>query len=230
MHDHAGLEEALGVAFAEKGLLHLALAHSSYLNENPGVFTESNERLEFLGDSVMGAVVADELFRLHPDWPEGDLTHGRSVLVRGETLARLAGALGLGDFLYMGKGEEAAGGRRRSNNLAAALESLVGAVFLDGGYGVARDLVLRILSAEMEALDHPDVPRDPKSALQEAVQARGLSAPQYRIVRVEGEEHTRLFTAEVLVDGAVAAEGSGTRKSLAEREAAAAALRGMEEG
>ena len=228
MLDLEPLEATLGVAFGDKALLHLALAHSSYLNENPGVFTESNERLEFLGDSVVGAVVAAELFRRHPDWPEGDLTHGRSVLVRGETLARLAEALGLGGFLYMGKGEEEAGGKRRSNNLAAVLEAVVGAAFLDGGYGVARDLVLRMLVDELAALDRPTVPRDPKSALQEALQARGLPAPQYRIVNVEGEEHSRMFTAQFMVDGEVAASGAGKRKSLAEQAAAAEALRHIE--
>ena len=120
------VETALGVSFHDKELLRLALVHSSYLNENPTAFSEPNERLEFLGDALIGAVVAEELYRRNPEWSEGRLTEARSALVRGETLARLAESLGLGDHLYMGRGEEAGGGRDRPTNLAAALEAVVG--------------------------------------------------------------------------------------------------------
>ncbi len=221
------VEAALGVSFGDKDLLCQALVHSSYMNENPGEFPESNERLEFLGDAVIGVVVAAELFLLYPDWPEGELTHGRSVLVRGEALARVADSLELGKYLYVGKGEERAGGRRRMNNMAATFEAVVGALFLDQGYQASRGLVLGLFADGLETLGLPNVQRSPKSALQEVVQAKGLPPPSYRIVGSEGEDHAPQFTAEVVVDGDVAGRGVGSRKSLAEQEAAAEALRAM---
>jgi len=173
-------------------------------------------------------VVAAELFRLHPEWPEGELTHGRSILVRGEALARVADGVELGKYLNVGKGEERAGGRQRMNNLAATFEAVVGALFLDQGYRAARGLVLGLFADEMEKLGQPNVPRSPKTTLQEAVQAKGLPPPSYRIVGAEGEDHAPQFTAEVVVEGKVLGRGDGTRKSLAEQEAAAEALSAME--
>ena len=222
------LEEKTGVSFRDKGLLDLALVHSSYLNERPGAFPESNERLEFLGDACLGFAVAEELYRRHPDWPEGDLTGARSALVRGETLADVAARLDLGRFMYMGRGEEAGGGRDRPTNLAAAFEALVGALFLDQGYEAARDFVLKVLAESLATLGERVVHKDPKSALQEVVQARGQDPPVYRIVEVSGLEHARQFTAEVAVAGRVMGRGTGARKSEAEQRAAGEALRRME--
>ena len=224
MRKHESLERSLPVSFADKRLLRLALIHSSYLNEGAGEFSHSNERLEFLGDAVLGVVVADELYRRYPEWTEGQLTQVRAGLVQGETLATAADRLGLGSHLYMGKGEEAGGGRVRPTNLAAALEALVGALFLDQGFQPARDLVLHVLSQELSALGPESAPRSPKSALQEIVQQRGLAAPSYRIVSATGADHARIFTAEVVVAGKVAGKGEGKRKSLAEQQAAAEAL------
>ncbi len=221
------LEAALGVSFVQKELLHLALAHRSYLNENPGVFSDSNERLEFLGDAVIGMVAAEELFARYPEWPEGRLTQARAALVQGATLAGVAGDLGLGRHLYMGRGEEDSGGRERPTNLAAVLESVVGALFLDQGYEAARDFVLRVLSEELMSLDRGTALKDAKSALQEAVQAKGLPSPAYSIVDVAGRDHARWFTAEVNVGGRVVGRGAGTRKSHAEQEAAEEALKAM---
>lgn len=223
-------EAALDISFKRKDLLHLALAHSSYLNENPGTFPQSNERLEFLGDAVVGAAVADELYRRHPEWSEGELTQARSSLVRGETLARVADRLDLGRHLYMGRGEAADGGRQRPTNLAAALEALVGALFLDQGYDTARQLVLRLLSEELPTLDGPDALKNPKSTLQETVQGRGLPPPSYKVVGVSGEEHAPRFTVEVTVAGRVVGRGAGGRKSQAEQDAADDALRTLSEG
>ena len=217
----------MGVSFRDSDLLHLALAHSSYLNEHPGAVPESNERLEFLGDALIGAIVADELYRRYPLWPEGGLTQARSALVRGDALARVAEGLDLGRRLYMGKGEDAAGGRERPSNLAAALESVVGALFLDQGYDATRDLVLRLFSRELSALGERTVPQNPKSTLQETVQARGMAPPSYRIVEAEGSDHSPWFTAEVSVDGKVVGRGTGARKSQAEQAAAAEALEAM---
>ena len=229
MTDYEGLEEELGVSFNDKGLLTQALVHSSFLNENPGVFAESNERLEFLGDAVIGSAVAAELYSTYDSWPEGMLTAGRSSLVQGDTLARVAGRLGLGEHLQMGRGEEAAGGRNRPNNLAATFEAVVGAYFLDLGYDAAADLVLRLLEPELSELTEPGASPNPKSSLQEAIQARGQTAPSYRIVKVEGKDHARRFTAEVVVDGVPIGTGMGSRKALAERAAAGDALKTMVE-
>ncbi len=227
MPDHDSLEERLDISFNDKNLLNQALVHSSFLNENPGVFTESNERLEFLGDAIIGSAIAAELFSTYDSWPEGMLTSGRSSLVQGDTLARVAGRLGLGEYLQMGRGEEAAGGRNRSNNLAATFEAVVGAHFLDCGYDAAADLVLRLLKPELSELTEPGASPNPKSLLQEAIQARGQTAPSYRIVKVEGQDHARRFTAEVVVDGEPIGTGTGSRKALAERVAAVDALKTM---
>ena len=221
------LEEALGVRFRDAELRRLALVHSSYLNENPGEYPESNERLEFLGDAVLGMVVAEELYGVNPGWPEGRLTQARAALVQEATLAEAAEEIGLGEMLRMGRGEEAGGGRERASNLSAGLEAVIGAVFLDQGYEVAREVVLRVLGERLSSLGEPEMSANPKSALQEAVQAEGLPSPTYRIVHEEGADHDRLFVAEVTVGGEVAGRGEGKRKSLAEQSAAVEALRGM---
>ena len=222
------LEESLGVEFQDRDLLRLAFIHSSYLNENPETYPESNERLEYLGDAQVGLVIAHDLFERYPDQPEGELTALRSELVRGETLARIAESLHLGQYLLMGKGEEANGGRERQSNLAATFESLVGALFLDQGYEATRDFVLRVLSEEITSVEmRSNTPKNPKSTLQEMVQRRGGPSPSYRIVEVSGEDHAREFTAEVLVRGEVKGRGTGHRKSLAERAAAQKALEAL---
>ena len=227
MPDHDSLEERLDIFFNDKNLLTQALVHSSFLNENPGVFTESNERLEFLGDAIIGSAIAAELFSTYDSWPEGMLTSGRASLVQGDTLARVAGRLGQGEYLQMGIGEAAAGGRNRSSNLAATFEAVVGAHFLDCGYDAAADLVLRLLKPELSKLTEPGAFPNPKSSLLEAIQARGQTAPSYRIVKVEGQDHARRFTVEVVVDGEPIGIGTGSRKALAERAAADDALKTM---
>lgn len=222
------LQQKLGVRFKDRALLKQALVHSSYLNENPGVFSLSNERLEFLGDAVIGLGVAHELFRIHPAWPEGRLTEARAALVQGESLAVLAEHLGLGASLLMGRGEEASGGRLRPSNLAAAFESLVGALFLDQGYGVAESVTLTLMSDGLDAVGRGDAGKSPKSALQEAVQRKGSSSPSYRITEIAGQDHARRFTAEVSVGDRVLGSGAGARKSEAEQQAAAAALEALD--
>ena len=227
MSDVAALQTALGVEFGDRRLLELALVHGSYLNENPGSSEESNERLEFLGDAVIGTAAAHELYRRNPEWPEGRLSEARSELVRGETLARVASRLELGEHLRMGRGGAAAGGRQSPSVLASALEAVVGALFLDRGYPAAEALALRLLEPEMARLERPSAARNPKSALQEALQATGGKPPTYSIVDIAGVAHARQFTAEVCVDGRVLGSGTGPRKSTAERRAAEAALVAM---
>ncbi len=223
------VEKDLRVSFRDKSLLLKALVHSSYMNEHPSEFKESNERLEFLGDALVGLVVAHEVYRRYPDLPEGQLTEFRSAVVRGESLAHVGEELNLGQHLLMGKGEEAGGGRQRRSNLAAAFEALVGAVFLDRGYDKARDFILRVLRSRLDALARPSVSKNSKSALQEMAQAKGLSSPVYRVTEVTGEDHTREFEVEVEVDGRVAGRGRGRRKSQAEQEAASQALEALGE-
>ncbi len=217
----------MGLAFENAGLLRTALVHSSYVNEAPREGLESNERLEFLGDAVIGAVVAEELYRDWPDLREGSLTQRRAAVVQGSTLARAASDLSLGECLQMGRGEETAGGRERDSNLANAYEAVVGALFLDRGYAAAREWVLSTLRPYLSA---PDREKNPKSALQEALQSRGLPLPEYRIVGESGDDHARTFTAEVVVNGRTAGTGAGSRKTIAEREAASAALESLENG
>ena len=219
-----GLQLALGVTFDDGALLQQALVHSSYLNEHPGVFTEPNERLEFLGDAVLGVAVAEELYTRHRDWQEGELTQARAEVVRGETLAAAGARLDLGSRLLVGRGEAGSGGRARASNIAAAFEAVVGALFLDQGYAAAREAIARLLAAELDSVGMRPAPADPKSVLQEAVQRVGRGLPNYAIVETSGEDHARMFTAQVEVEGEVLGRGDGPRKVDAERQAALAAL------
>ena len=223
------LEQSLCLSLADKGLLTLALTHSSYLNENSGSQLECNERLEFLGDAVLGMAIAAELYTRFPQHQEGALTSLRSNIVQGETLARAARRLKLGKHLLMGAGEASSGGRERASNLAAAFEAIVGALFLAQGYEAANAFCIRALSDEIASASTATRPQNAKSALQEFVQGRRLAAPSYRIIATDGKPHAPTFTAEALVDGAVMGTGSGRSKSLAEREAAKAALAALTE-
>lgn len=222
------LEERLAIRFRERSLLEQALVHRSYLNENPDFHLGSNERLEFLGDALLGLVTSHELYMLCPDLSEGELTALRSALIRGRTLARLGDSLQLGSYLLLGQGEDASGGRQRQTNLANVFEAILGALFLDQGYQVAREFILRIMAPEIELLLKREIPKDPKSRLQETLQARNLSAPSYRIVDISGPDHSRLFTVEVIVDSRVLGRGVGKRKIDAEGEAAKEALKLLE--
>ena len=218
------VEEALGVSFHDRALLRTALVHASYLNESRREGLESNERLEFLGDGVLGLVVAQELYRRYPDRREGELTALRSALVRGETLARVARGMRLGRGLVLGRGEEAGGGRDRTSNLAGAFEAVVGAIFLDQGYDAARSFVLSALDAEIRDVRRGDEAKSAKSLLQERLQGRGLAPPSYRVSEDADADPARRFTAEALSQGAVVGRGYGPRKSLAEHAAASDAL------
>ncbi len=228
-HDLDSFARSLGVPFSDAELLRLAFTHSSYANENPDAAGVSNERLEFLGDAVVGLAVAERAYTEHPTRGEGDLTSLRAALVQDETLARVARSLDLGRFMLMGRGEDASGGRERTSNLAALFEAFAGAVFLDQGFAVARGFVVRSLSAEMDAIPDPAPPRNAKSQLQETLQSQGMEPPTYHIVGMEGADHARTYTAEVLVDGEPLAQGSGPRKATAEREAAQRALERLAE-
>jgi ribonuclease-3 len=224
MADWVSLQSSLGIIFDDISLLKQAFVHRSYLNENPDFNLLSNERLEFLGDAVLGLVVAKELYGQYPDLSEGGLTRLRSTLVCGETLARLATSLHLGDYLYLGRGEESTGGRERQSNLAAVVEAVLGAVLLEHGFAITEDLVLRLLEGELRNVEGGSSSTDYKSRLQEMVQARRQITPSYRTVEVVGPDHDRRFTVEVVVENEVLGKGRGRRRQLAENEAARVAL------
>lgn len=218
------LEEKLGYTFQDPSLLEHALTHSSYANEHKNEGLTSNERLEFLGDSILGMVVADHLYRTHPDMPEGELTRTRAALVCEESLHDVAKNLKLGGYLRLGKGEDAGGGRSRPSILADATESLLAAVYLDGGIAQARRLIRKlILDQEQEkAID-----RDYKTALQELVQRTPGSAITYQLVWETGPDHCRVFVMEVAVGGKTIGQGEGRTKKEAEQMAAKAAIEAL---
>ncbi|MBF8266767.1 MAG: rnc [Dehalococcoidia bacterium] len=228
--DGETLEKRLGIFFADKALLSLALTHPSAVNEDPQKFPSSNQRLEFLGDAFIDLVVAQELYHRLPHMAEGQLTELRSAIVRGETLARVARELSLGAFLHLGQGEEGSGGRDRESSLAAALEAVIGAFLLDQGYAATRDLTLRLLQRELDRATHEGIARDPKSRLQEMAQGMGKGFPVYRTVAESGFPHEKVFTIEVVVEGRVMGTGSGHRKVDGERAAALEALAALEGG
>lgn len=224
MADLAVLQQTLGVSFNDLFLLEQALLHSSYVNESPGVAPDSNERLEFLGDAVLGLVVAEKLYQDFPHFTEGAMTKLRAALVRQDTLAHVARTIGLGDYLYLGKGEEASGGRRKPANLARVLEAVIAAVFLDQGSAIAGDLVMRLLEEELQRAVNEGMGVDYKSRLQELAQAKKQQTPDYCVVEAVGPDHDKVFTVEVRLDGAVLGRGSGKSKKMAETEAARLAL------
>ena len=224
VYDIDSLQESLSVRFVNPSLLEQALIHSSYLNEYPGTVPASNERLEFLGDAVLGFVVAEKLYQDSPDLTEGEMTRIRSALVRRETLAQIARSLKLGDYLYLGKGEEAGGGRRKPANLSGALEAVIAAIYLDRGLTVTRKLVLRWLAGELQEVVGRGKGVDYKSKLQEMMQSEYHSSPSYRTVKSAGPDHDKLFTVEVMIGDKVLGRGAGKSKKLAETKAARNAL------
>lgn len=218
------LEAKLGYSFQNRQLLEHALTHSSYANEHKGEGLTSNERLEFLGDSVLGMVVADHLYRTHPDMPEGELTRTRATLVCEGSLYEVARRLNLGGCLRLGKGEDAGGGRSRPSILADAVESVLAAVYLDGGIDQARRLIRAlILDREVEKA----VDRDYKTALQELVQRESGHVLAYRAVGERGPDHAKTFIMEVELNGRCVGTGEGHTKKEAEQMAAKAALEKM---
>lgn len=224
MPDSNQLQALLGITFNEPSLLEQAVVHSSYINENPAFTLGHNERLEFLGDAILGYIAAEKLYQEFPDLTEGEMTKLRAALVRRDTLARMARGIRLGDFLLMGKGEEASGGRNKTPNLAGALEAVIAAVYLDRGVDIARELVLRLLDKEISKAISHGMSIDYKSRLQEIIQSRYQLAPVYRLVAEAGPDHDKTFTVEVMVGDSILGKGTGKSKKLAEKEAARLAL------
>jgi ribonuclease-3 len=220
----ASLSETLKISFHDLSLLEQAMVHSSFINENPGHAPFSNERLEFLGDAVLGFIVAEKLYQDYPHLAEGEMTRLRSVLVRRDTLVRIARAIRLGDYLYLGKGEEASGGRDKPANLAGALEAVIAAVYLDQGLTAIRELVLRLFNDELQKVVGEGAEVDYKSKLQELIQSKYQLTPNYRLIEATGPDHDKKFIVEVMVGDMVLGRGMGKSKKIAEAEAARSAL------
>lgn len=224
MKDLHTLEEKLGYQFRDISLLESALYHSSYANEHRKLGIQSNERLEFLGDAVLGFVSAEHLYGKHPQSPEGELTRIRAALVREESLFEVASYLELGEYLLLGKGEELGDGRHRPSILADAAESVFAAVYLDGGIQAAHDLIHRVLlDKEQEELVE-ERRRDYKTELQELVQRKPDQVLQYELAGESGPDHNKVFTMQVKLNGEAIGEGSGRTKKEAEQMSARAAL------
>ena len=223
-HNLSELKKILGVDFKDEKILFEALTHRSYLNETPNKGLSSNERLEFLGDSVLSFWVSNKIFCLFPDLPEGKLTFIRTYLVRTTTLTVLAQKLSLGDFLLMSKGEEMGGGRENVALMANSFEAVLGAIFFDSGFAVAEKFLEKNFAELLTNLSDPDQLKDSKSILQEKVQAKGSFSPVYKLVTSTGPDHKKIFTMAVFVDEKQIAEGTSKSKQEAEELAAKNAL------
>ena len=219
------LQTVLGLEFENQELLRQALTHRSFLNEQGGVSLDSYERMEFLGDSVLELVISQELYQRLPQLTEGELTKGRAALVCGESLSRVAESLSLGDFILLGKGEEASGGRHRDSILAATCEAVVAAVYLDQGLEAARRFILNVTAEQLAAYCRAGItPENPKARPQEHYQSARRSSPRYQVLATEGPDHNPVFTIEVLADQKVMGTGRGGKKPDAESAAALGAL------
>ncbi|ABC28642.1 ribonuclease III [Hahella chejuensis KCTC 2396] len=212
------LQRALGYTFKEPALLTLALTHRSFGGRN-------NERLEFLGDSVLNFIIADYLFGRFEEAREGQLSRLRARMVKGVTLAEIAREFDLGEYLRLGSGEMKSGGFRRESILADALESIIGAIYLDAGFEVCADRVLNWFEARLQKLNLKDTQKDSKTRLQEYLQARQLNLPRYEVISVQGEAHAQTFHVRCEIDGlSDATEGTGSSRRVAEQKAAKQAL------
>ena len=219
------LEAAIGYRFKNIALLQNALTHSSYANEHWHNSLKSNERLEFLGDSILGMVVAEYLYKHFPDRPEGELTRMRADMVCEQTLATVAARIELGRHLMLGNGEELGGGRTRGSILADAVESVIAASFLDGGMDAARQIIEKFILVEVPVKKLHNA--DYKTALQELVQQKKNQTLSYALVGESGPDHDKRFEVEVSLNGSVIGVGSGSSKKRAEQMAAKAALEKM---
>jgi len=213
------LAEKIRVKFNNLDLLQEALTHRSYLNENRGYKLNHNERLEFLGDAVLELAVTDYLYKNYPN-PEGDLTSWRAALVNGEMLAKVADSLGVGEYLLMSKGETKDTGRARQYLLANAMEAIIGAIYLDQGYGAAEKFILKNIVVNLDKVLKEKSYMDSKSYFQEMAQEHEKITPSYKLIKEWGPDHNKHFIVGVYLDEELVAEGEGVSKQDAQREAA----------
>ena len=215
------LQEKIGYQFHDVRLLKHALTHSSYANEHRMPKHRNNERLEFLGDAVLELVSSEFLFNREKTMPEGEMTKIRASLVCEPTLAFCTREIQLGQYLLLGKGEDLTGGRERASIVSDAMEALIGAIYLDGGFANAKEFILRFILSDIE---HKQLFFDSKTILQEMVQSEGKEGLTYELLREEGPDHDKRFVVQVLIGKEPAGQGSGRTKKAAEQEAAYAAL------
>ncbi|NLK88104.1 MAG: ribonuclease III [Clostridiaceae bacterium] len=218
------LEDTIGYRFRDKGKLQLALTHSSYANERRAEGLTSNERLEFLGDSVLNIITSDYIYRNHPELPEGEMTKTRAAVVCEFSLFKCAQKINLGKYLYLGKGEENTGGRKRTSILSDAFEALIGAIYLDGGIMKAGEFILGAMKDIHHSINNKEVFRDYKTRFQEIVQKHSEQHISYRIIDEKGPDHDKVFITELSVGGKAYGTGEGRTKKEAEQNAAKAAI------
>jgi ribonuclease-3 len=219
------LEKKINIVFKDKKLLELAFVHKSYVNEHKDKKIEFNERLEFLGDAVLELVVTEFLYKNYPTEPEGVLTNWRSALVKGKHLAEISNELNLGVYLYLSRGEEKSGGRKKNYILANTLEALIGGIYLDQGYKEAHGFIDEFILKRLEEILKKGSHIDAKSQFQEMSQDLLGITPEYRVIKEEGPDHDKVFTMAAYVGEELIAEGNGSSKQKAEQEAAHEALK-----
>ncbi len=224
-NDYTALEQSLGYSFRDRQLLLEALTHRSFYHEHPDQAYAYNERLEFLGDSVLGFVIVEYLYSLESKLPESVMAKTKSYIVKEAVLSDLASHISLGKYLRLGKGEETTGGRTKRSLLADAVEAVLGALYLDGGLGEARSLILSFLKEKIDSIISSGEFHDFKTELQEKTQMLFGSIPAYKIIKQEGEEHKKIFTIEVHIAGEHYGTGIGKSKKEAEISAAKEALK-----
>ena len=225
MKDVKELLTRIGYEFNDEALLTNALTHSSYSSEHRMDYASNNERLEFIGDAFVDAAVGAELFRIMKDAPEGVLSKNRADVVREESLADTARGIGLGDYIYMGKGEESTGGRDKDSILADAFEALIGAIIVDGGYDAGKAITLSLLSDKIELAVAGKLRHDYKTMLQEKLQEKNHDQKiKYNTISESGPDHNKTFTVEVVIGSRRLGQGAGKSKAKAEQEAARDAL------
>ena len=225
MKDVKELLTRIGYEFNDEALLTNALTHSSYSSEHRMEYASNNERLEFIGDAFVDAAVGAELFRIMKDAPEGVLSKNRADVVREESLADTARGISLGDYIYMGKGEESTGGRDKDSILADAFEALIGAIIVDGGYDAGKSITLSLLSDKIELAVAGKLRHDYKTMLQEKLQEKNHDQKiKYNTISESGPDHNKTFTVEVVIGSRRLGQGTGKSKAKAEQEAARDAL------
>lgn len=223
----ADLEKILGYKFRKTDMMILALTHRSYLSISGEKRIQTNERLEFLGDAVLGFLVTEYLFLCYPKNSEGILTEYKSILVSRNNLGKIAQGIDLGSYMYFGQGEEQSGGRKRLSIISNAFEALLGAIFLDGGNKAVKRVIDRLIFVKSDSILEQELDRNFKSQLLETTQANGMGLPEYRIKTEYGPEHEKVFEIAVLVQGKIIGIGTGKSKKRAEQNAAHQALEKM---
>lgn len=222
--DRAEIARVLGIEIRKSEYFQTAFTHRSYINEHRNYPLDHNERLEFLGDAVLELVVTEYLFHQYPN-PEGELTSWRAALVNGEMLARVGAELGIEPFLMMSRGESKDTGRSRQYLVANAMEAIIGALYLDQGYDAAKSFILRVIVSHLPEVFEQKLYADPKSEFQEQAQTRLSMTPSYRVLSESGPDHDKCFTAGAYIGDDLVAEGTGSSKQEAQREAAKNALK-----